>query len=92
MATEQVELLVSHEPTPAELAPNELLLGDAMKGDAFRFARADYVDEAWRIVDPVLQSDGPVYQYDPHTWGPAEADRIVDCQGWHNPIANGGRH
>jgi glucose-6-phosphate 1-dehydrogenase len=91
MATEQVELLVSHEPTPAELEPYELLLGDAMKGDAFRFARADYVDEAWRIVDPVLQSDGAVYEYDPHTWGPAEADRIVDCQGWHNPIANGGR-
>lgn len=91
MATEQVELLVSHEPTAAELEPYELLLGDAMKGDAFRFARADYVDEAWRIVDPVLQSDGPLYQYDPHTWGPPEADRIVDCQGWHNPIANGGR-
>jgi glucose-6-phosphate 1-dehydrogenase len=91
MATEQVELLVSHEPTPAELEPYELLLGDAMKGDAFRFARADYVDEAWRIVDPVLQSDGPVYEYDPHTWGPAEADRIVDCQGWHNPIATGAR-
>ena len=91
MATEQVELLVSHEPTPAELEPYELLLGDAMKGDAFRFARADYVDEAWRIVDPVLQSDRPVYEYDPHTWGPAEADRIVDCQGWHNPIATGAR-
>ena len=85
MAREQVELLVTHEPTPEELEPYELLLGDAMKGDAFRFARKDYVDEAWRIVDPVLQSDGPLYEYDPGTWGPVEADAIVDGHGWHNP-------
>lgn len=87
MAAEQVELLVSHEPTPEELEPYELLLSDAMKGDAFRFARVDYVDEAWRIVDPVLQSDGPVYQYETGTWGPGEANRIVDGGAWHDPTA-----
>ena len=85
MAMEPVELLVSHQPTPEELEPYELLLGDAMKGDAFRFARMDYVDEAWRIVDPVLQSDGPLHEYDPGAWGPGEADAIVDERGWHNP-------
>jgi glucose-6-phosphate 1-dehydrogenase len=87
MAREQVELLVNHEPTPEELEPYELLLGDAMKGDAFRFARMDYVDEAWRIVDPVLALDEPPYEYDPGTWGPREADAILDGREWHNPVA-----
>jgi len=85
IARERVELVVSHEPTPQELEPYELLLADAMKGDAFRFARMDYVNEAWRIVDPVLNSAGPVCEYDPGTWGPAEANALVDGHGWHNP-------
>jgi glucose-6-phosphate 1-dehydrogenase len=89
MAIEPMELLVSHQPTPEELDPYELLLGDAMKGDAFRFARVDYVDEAWRIVDPILQSGGPVYEYAPGTWGPAEADAVVGERGWHNPALQG---
>jgi len=89
MALEPMELVMSHQPTPQELDPYELLLGDAMKGDPFRFARADYVDEAWRIVDPVLQSGGPVYDYAPGTWGPAEADAIVAERGWHNPALQG---
>jgi glucose-6-phosphate 1-dehydrogenase len=84
-----VELLVSHQPTSPERDPYELLLGDAMKGDAYRFARADYVNEAWRIVDPILQTGGPVYEYAPGTWGPAESDRIVDAAGWHNPVTEG---
>ena len=86
LAREQVELLVNHEPTPEELEPYELLLGDAMKGDSFRFARQDYVDEAWRIVDPVLQSDGPLCEYDPGTWGPKEADALIAGYSWHNPV------
>lgn len=89
MALQPVELVMSHQPTPEELDPYELLLGDAMKGDPFRFARADYVDEAWRIVDPVLQSGGPVYEYAPGTWGPSEAASIVGERGWHNPALQG---
>src|SRR6185369_1836897 len=89
MALQPVELVMSHQPTPEELDPYELLLGDAMKGDAFRFARVDYVDEAWRIVDPVLQSGGTVYDYAPGTWGPGDADAIVGERGWHNPALQG---
>ena len=53
----------------------ERVLGDAMAGDATLFAREDYVEEAWRIVDPVLKAGTPVYEYEPDTWGPAEVDR-----------------
>ena len=52
----------------------ERLLGEAMKGDATLFAREDYVEEAWRIVDPVLKTATPVFDYEPQTWGPAEAE------------------
>ena len=48
----------------------ERVLGDAMEGDATLFAREDYVEEAWRIVDPVLKAGTPVYEYEPSTWGP----------------------
>ncbi len=47
----------------------EKVLTDAMAGDATLFARQDYVEEAWRIVDPMLKAETPVYPYAPHTWG-----------------------
>ena len=64
----------------------ERLLEDALEGDARRFARADTVQEAWRVVDPVLKHPEPVIVYEPGSWGPPEADRIIagdDC--WHSP-------
>ena len=60
-------------PAPGEMDAYERVLGDAMAGDATLFAREDYVEEAWRIVDPVLKAGTPVYEYEPDTWGPAEA-------------------
>jgi len=48
-----------------------------MCGDATLFAREDSVEEAWRIVDPVLKADTPVYEYEPGTWGPKEVDQVV---------------
>ena len=42
-------------PTAEEMDAYERVLGDAMEGDATLFARQDYVEEAWRIVDPVLK-------------------------------------
>jgi glucose-6-phosphate 1-dehydrogenase len=59
-----------------------------MTGDATLFARQDYVEEAWRIVDPVLKVDTPIYEYDKGVWGPSEVDEKVSPPGgWHNPIA-----
>jgi glucose-6-phosphate 1-dehydrogenase len=63
----------------------ERLLTAAMAGDSSLFAREDYVEEAWRIVDPVLKKGTPVYPYAPNTWGPAEADHVAPPGGWDKP-------
>jgi glucose-6-phosphate 1-dehydrogenase len=82
---QQVELVVSSSSDPHGMQAYEELLGDALAGNSSRFARQDYVDEAWRIVDPVLDNATPVYQYSPGTWGPVEADVLAPSQGWINP-------
>ena len=88
MKGEAVEMVASRHPRPEEMDAYERVLGDAMAGDSTLFARQDYVEEAWRIVDPVLKADTPIYQYEKDSWGPAEVDRIVSPPGgWHNPAA-----
>ena len=64
----------------------ERLLTAAMAGDNSLFAREDYVEEAWRIVDPVLKKATPVYPYAPNTWGPAEVARVTPPGGWETPV------
>lgn len=69
-----------------ETSAYERLLGDAMKGDQTLFARQDSVEAAWRILAPVLTRDLPVHDYDPGSWGPAEATAMAaDVGGWHTP-------
>ena len=88
--SESVELLASHHPSAKEMDAYERVLGDAMAGDATLFAREDYVEEAWRIVDPVLQAECPLYEYEPGTWGPSAVDgRVTPVGGWQNPIVTG---
>ncbi len=71
-----------------EMSPYERLLSDAIRGDATLFAREDSVEAAWQIVDPILKDPTPVLAYEPNTWGPSEADRILAGDGgWHNPTA-----
>jgi glucose-6-phosphate 1-dehydrogenase len=83
-----VEMVASRHPQPEEMEAYERVLTDAMAGDATLFARQDYVEEAWRIVDPVLKAATPVYSYEPHTWGPKEVEQsIVPPGGWDVPIA-----
>jgi glucose-6-phosphate 1-dehydrogenase len=85
-----VELLASHQPGAGEMDAYERVLGDAMEGDATLFAREDYVEEAWRIVDPVLKAATPVFEYEPNTWGPSELDAIIAPPGgWQNPLVIG---
>lgn len=87
---QSVELLASHHPGADEMDAYERVLGDAMAGDASLFAREDYVEEAWRIVDPVLKAGTPVYDYEPGSWGPHEVEqRVSPVGGWHNPTVAG---
>ncbi|MGD0129991.1 MAG: glucose-6-phosphate dehydrogenase [Terriglobia bacterium] len=91
MKSEQVEIVASSHPSAQEMDAYERVLGDAMIGDATLFAREDYVEEAWRIVDTVLKADTPVYEYEKGTWGPSEVNQQVSPEGgWHNPTAEGG--
>jgi glucose-6-phosphate 1-dehydrogenase len=81
------EMVANHHPEGDEMDAYERVLGDAIVGDTTLFAREDYVEEAWRIVDPVLRADTPVYEYDPGAWGPAEASQsIAPPGGWHAPV------
>jgi len=85
-----VEVLGSHFAHAEEMDAYERVLGDAMAGDATLFARQDYVEEAWRIVDPALQADTPVFDYEPKTWGPKEVALVTPPGGWHNPVIEKG--
>jgi glucose-6-phosphate 1-dehydrogenase len=81
-----VELSAVRYPAGDEMDPYERLLGDAMVGDAILFAREDAVEAAWAVVEPILGNVTPVHEYEPGSWGPAEADRLTaDVGGWHNP-------
>jgi glucose-6-phosphate 1-dehydrogenase len=83
---EGVELIVRTHPAD-EMPPYERLLWDAMRGDPSLFVREDSVEAAWSVVDPVLGNMTPVYEYATNTWGPPEADRIIEREGgWHNPV------
>ena len=77
---QQVELELNHVEGRDHDAYEELL-GDALIGDSFRFARQDYVEEAWRIIDPAIQAGTPIHAYEPGTWGPKETDGMVPG-GW----------
>ena len=87
MMGQMVEMVASHWPGTEDTDAYARVLGDAMAGDATLFAREDYVEEAWRIVDPVLREHTPIYEYDPKTWGPDEVNRFVSpIGGWQDPV------
>jgi glucose-6-phosphate 1-dehydrogenase len=84
--SQTAEMLGTRLPRADEMDAYERVLGDAMHGDATLFAREDYVEEAWRIVDPVLKDGTLLYEYEPGTWGPQEVDSsVAPPGGWQNP-------
>lgn len=90
MIGQQVELLASHRLGAEEIEAYERVLGDALAGDQALFARHDYVEEAWRIVDPVLKAQTPVFDYEPGTWGPQQVSAHVSPpDGWEDPVITG---
>src|SRR6185295_4724279 len=84
LAGQTVEMIASRSPHAGQIDAYERVLGAAMEGDAMLFAREDYVEEAWRIVDPVLKTGTPVYEYETNTWGPGEVERVTPVGGWSN--------
>ncbi|HEY0755790.1 MAG TPA: glucose-6-phosphate dehydrogenase [Ktedonobacteraceae bacterium] len=88
MRGEDVDLIARHQTNPSEMAPYERLLSDAMRGDPSLFVREDTIEAAWNVVDPVLDGRVPVYEYEPGSWGPAQAEQIIAGDGgWHNPAS-----
>jgi glucose-6-phosphate 1-dehydrogenase len=82
MVGEDIDL-VARRQSADDHPPYERLLGDALQGQATLFARQDEVEEAWRVVDPILDDVTPVHTYEPGTFGPAAADELVtDVGGW----------
>jgi glucose-6-phosphate 1-dehydrogenase len=74
------------EPAAARLGDYERLLGDAVSGDATLFARQDVVEAAWAIVDALLADPGRMFEYEPGSWGPPQADGLVaEVGGWNTP-------
>jgi glucose-6-phosphate 1-dehydrogenase len=79
------EMVATNSPRADEMDAYERVLGASMAGDSTLFAREDYVEEAWRIVEPVLKKKTPVYPYAAGTWGPEEVARVTPPGGWSNP-------
>jgi glucose-6-phosphate 1-dehydrogenase len=81
-----VELTACRHVEADAMGPYERLLTEAMKGEAGLFAREDTVEQAWRIVEPVLNAPTPDHEYEPGRWGPGEADRLIAGRdSWHDP-------
>jgi glucose-6-phosphate 1-dehydrogenase len=89
--TDQINLSMTFADQGGEGAtPYEVLLEAAMRGDSLRFARQDAVEEAWRVMQPLLDAPPPVHPYAPGTWGPAAAESLLDGYGrWHEPWLEG---
>jgi glucose-6-phosphate 1-dehydrogenase len=82
----QAEELSFAQQPGSDIRPYDRLIGAALDGDRWLFARQDTVEAAWRIVDPVLGDVVPAHPYAKGTWGPAEAARLLpDRDTWYNP-------
>jgi glucose-6-phosphate 1-dehydrogenase len=85
MQGEAVELVAHHE-SKAERPAYERLLADALRGDALLFASDDNVEQAWRVIDPVLGDITPIHEYEAGTWGPEQASTVLEPgTSWHDP-------
>jgi glucose-6-phosphate 1-dehydrogenase len=75
----------------SDIRPYDRLIGAALDGDRWLFARQDTVEAMWAIVDPVLGDVTPVHPYAQGSWGPKEADRLLTGNlAWHDPAAQPG--
>ena len=84
----QMEELAFAQRAGEDMRPYDRLIGAALDGDRWLFARQDTVEAAWAIVDPVLGDVTPVHPYAKGSWGPKEADRLLpNRDAWHDPAS-----
>jgi glucose-6-phosphate 1-dehydrogenase len=82
----QAEELSFAQQPGSDIRPYDRLIGAALDGERWLFARQDTVEAMWRIVDPVLGDVVPVHPYARGSWGPKEADRLLtDRDTWRDP-------
>jgi glucose-6-phosphate 1-dehydrogenase len=82
---ESEELAFAQHPG-SDMRPYDRLIGAALEGDTWLFARQDTVEAAWRVVDPILGDVVPAHPYAQGSWGPTEADRLLPSgDSWHDP-------
>lgn len=81
-----LEYLAFSAQSGSDMRPYDRLIGAALDGDRWLFARQDTVEAAWQVVDPVLDDVTPVHPYARGSWGPKEADRLLpERDTWHDP-------
>ena len=89
MASLPVELSAMKQPQREEADAYARLLTDAMRGEAMLFVRADAVEGAWAIVDPILGTETPITDYECGAWGPPEAEQLTESiGGWQAPVTS----
>jgi glucose-6-phosphate 1-dehydrogenase len=88
LAVEDIELTAMRQAAH-NIPPYQRLLSAALRGEHDLFASQETVEEAWRIVDPILGDATPIHEYDRGSWGPVEADRLASASGWYPPRASG---
>jgi glucose-6-phosphate 1-dehydrogenase len=82
----QPEDLTFAQRPGSDIRPYDRLIGAALDGERWLFARQDTVEAAWEIVDPVLGDVVPVHPYARGSWGPQEADRLLTGrETWYDP-------
>ncbi len=85
--TPQVEELSFAQQGTSDMRPYDRLIGAALDGQRWLFAREETVEAAWRVVEPVLDDVTPLHSYAQGSWGPKEADALLpNGDAWHDPI------
>lgn len=84
-AMRQEELVFAEQPA-SDMRTYDRLIGAALAGNHWLFARQDTIEAAWRVVDPVLGNVVPLHSYAPGSWGPKEADSLLpEGIPWYDP-------
>jgi glucose-6-phosphate 1-dehydrogenase len=85
-APQQEELTFAEQPA-SDMRAYDRLIGAALAGERWLFARQDTVESAWRVVDPILGNAVPLHSYPRGSWGPKEADSLLpDGVAWDDPV------